>query len=141
MLARENGNDHVSQPGRRALAPRVLETDAIDDCDDVDADRWDADLEDQSSRGEIRLGQIVQRRTKSSERTVDAGSILFARLHPNIEIFGRTDQAMGRQRMTADDQILNAVGVECGQQIAEVGVHRGRRGSRRSTVSSVPRQP
>ncbi|MEO1483797.1 MAG: hypothetical protein AAFU77_16940 [Myxococcota bacterium] len=42
-------------------------------------------------------------------------------MDPDIEVFGCADMSVSRQRVGADDQILNVVGVERAYEIDEVG--------------------
>jgi hypothetical protein len=52
----------------------------------------------------------------------DAPRVVGRRPDPQIQIFGRAWQAMRRHRVAADDEEVNALVDERGQDVAEVGI-------------------
>ena len=54
----------------------------------------------------------MQRGPESTEGFDDSRRVLWGRTHPNIRVLGRTDMAVGGQRMSADQQELNLSVVE-----------------------------
>src|SRR5262245_8046154 len=114
VMPRQNRNLLALQVREEPIGPGCRKIDAIDGGDDVHADGWNPDLEDQSGTREIVARQVMERCPERLERLDDPRRVLGAWSHPDIEVLGRANVPMRRERMRSDDQILNAMGAECG---------------------------
>lgn len=111
----------------------------VDQAKHIDPKRSDADLADDSGSAQILLGEVLQRRAEFQQGS--EGALRVGRLgpHPDNEIACCPDPAVRRQGVGADDQVFNAVGVEFGQQIFEVGAQPGRLPAWQGIAGSVPK--
>lgn len=80
----------------------------------IDPQGRDAELKHHARSRQIRCRQIVERGTEAPERLQHSPCVRRVRPHPNVEIFRRAHVAMRRERMGADNDVLNPVGVELG---------------------------
>src|SRR5690606_16296772 len=103
--------------------------DSGDGCPDVDPHRRDTDLENDIFPCEIARAQIMERGAKLTERRHDPLDIGLRGPDPHVEVTRGADDPLRRERVSADDEELNALGGECGQQISEVAAHRRPRNS------------
>ena len=110
--AREHCGLLISEVRDNPLRPRVGEVDAIDVGNDVHANGGDSNLEDDARGGEIRDGQVADRRPKLLESAHHALCVDRRRADPDIEILGCPNEAVRRESMCADDEKLNVVSVE-----------------------------
>ena len=104
--------------------PRSVELDSGDACQQVDATRGQAELNDGSRAEEIVAGdaQRFDRRTEFVQRMPCTTRVRVVTFDPDIEISGRAGNAVDGQRMCTDhDEPCPGV-VQRDQQIAEVVV-------------------
>ena len=69
--------------------PCLLEGEAGQLGQEIDAPRRDANLNDHAGSGEVRFGDAGQRRAECGERADDAGRVFASGLDPDVEIAGR----------------------------------------------------
>ena len=110
----DHGDNLVAKSCLEASAPSVLVGHAINICEQVDADRFNTDLEDHTWFREVVWGQVVQRSSKPSERLENPHCVWRGWPYPEIEVLRRTYQPVRCERMGANDEELNAGGVELG---------------------------
>jgi len=114
MVSREHIDLLVAERSFDPLGPGLIEIDAVDSRDDINADRLDSDLEDESRLRQILYRQIVKRRAECLQGRYGSTSVRRLRSNPNIQILGRANEPMGGERVSTNDDKLNAVGVEFG---------------------------
>ena len=105
------GDGLISEASFESVEPSVIEHDAVDRRDDVDADRFDADLKDEPRASEVVDGEIVQGRT---ERGDNAPGVFGFRSNPQVQILSGAHQAMSGKCVGPDYEELNASCVESG---------------------------
>ena len=114
MLSGKHGCILISEASRHALSPRFRKLDTVDGRDDVDPDRFHTDLEDQPWPSEIGDRQVMQGSAKISKRGQNAFGVVSVRSNPYVKVLGRANEAVRCQRVSPDDDELNATIVECG---------------------------
>jgi hypothetical protein len=90
-------------------------------------------LIDGAWRGEVGLSHTVrdQWRAERRERSEDLGGVVRGRSDEDVEISGRPREMVRRERVRADDDVVDSVLAQACQQIAEVVVEVGCRHDRR----------
>lgn len=96
----------------------ACEIDAVDVLKDVETDGRDAEAGDRSAVRKIACGEVVERSTKFGKGLERGKGVRLARFDEDVKIFGHARLAVHEDCVTADDQILNVVGVEGGQQLS-----------------------
>jgi hypothetical protein len=74
----------VGKTGRNTLSPSIRKLDTIDSGDDVDSDRFDTDLKDESRLRKIINGEVLQRRSEVGECCENAFRVLGFRSNPDV---------------------------------------------------------
>ena len=95
---------------------------AIDGREDVDPMRRNADLDDDARRTEVVATNDRSGRAERRQRAFDTRGVFVRRADPDIEIGGRARNAVGRDRVGADDEKFSVRGGQRGQHVAEVGI-------------------
>jgi len=111
------GQDEHSDPVQIDHEPRrpsTLELDGIDRRENVDTDWRYADLKDDPGSRKVRFREVVERCTEFAKGRDDSWRVVTAGSHPYIEILGGPNVTMHGERVSAHDQVFNAVRVECG---------------------------
>lgn len=114
MVAGQNRGFLVGKTCRNALSPSIRKLDTIDSSDDVDSDRFDADLKDESRLRKIINGEVLQRCAEVNECCENAFRVLGFRSNPDVQILGGTNETVCRERVRTNDQEINATRVERG---------------------------
>jgi len=65
--------------------------------------------------GQVIDRKVLQRCTEFCQRTKHLHRILVPRLHPDVKVLRRADVPVRSERVGADNDVVNAVGVERGQ--------------------------
>jgi len=107
--------------------PGLLEVEAGQRRQDVDASGCDTHLKDHAGAGEVGLRDLIHRRAEGSESPNHANRILRRRVDPDVQVAGGPRPAVQSQRVGADDQEADVMVDERSQQIDKVLVHRGTR--------------
>lgn len=95
----------------------ACEIDAVDVLKDVETDGWDAESGDRLAIGKIAYGEVVEGSAKFGERPKRGEGVRLAGFDEDVKIFGHARLTVYEDCVTADDQKLNVVGVEGGQQL------------------------
>lgn len=120
MTAGQNVNRLIGVFGRELLGPGLVELDAIDRRDDVNADGGNTYLENEMGGRKVVDRQILKGCAERGQSTVHEFRICGSSSNPHIEIFGRPNMTVSGQRESTDHQILSVDGVQRGKQISEV---------------------
>lgn len=94
------------------LGPGVCERHTVDAGEDVDAARRQSELDDHVRTHEIVLAhcEIVERSTEVCESNPDTARVLGRAIDPDINVDGRSRQAVRRQSMSAYNKKADAFG-------------------------------
>lgn len=101
------------------IRPCLIEADAIGFFQDVNPVWRLADLEGRPIR-KIRRSYFCKRCAERSKRFEHGRSILWAGLDEQIKVFRGARLGLDAESMSADDEILNCVCVECAQNIFQI---------------------
>jgi gamma-glutamyl:cysteine ligase YbdK (ATP-grasp superfamily) len=112
----------VSHARDDPIRVRVVELDAVDRRRDVDAIRLDTDLGHEVRIQEVLARHEAARRAVRAEGAQYALGVLGRATHPEVHVARRPRITVTRDGVAADDQVVNAGGVELGQHVAEVGI-------------------
>src|SRR2546423_6927317 len=112
MLTRNHEDRDAAQTCLKTSRPGILKINAIDFGNDINAQRWNADLQDCSCLAQVINREIAKRGAKIRERAENLFRIFPAWLHPHIQVLRRAYVSVRGQSMRSYDQILNVVRVE-----------------------------
>jgi hypothetical protein len=112
--SRQDGYDLIGEWSLNSFRPSVIERNAVNGRDHVDAYRGDPDLKDCARRREIAFRKIMQWGTECRERGENSRSIAFGGADPDVEVLGRAHVPMRCERVSADNEVFNASSVELG---------------------------
>jgi hypothetical protein len=114
VAAGEHANYLIAESGIEAIKPRLVEANAVDVGDDVDADWLNSDLEDEPRPRQIFGRQVMQWCAESLQRCQNPLGIRPVGSNPHVEVLRCAHQTVSGQCMRADDEELNAMRVEFG---------------------------
>jgi hypothetical protein len=109
ILSTENEHRHSTERRCDLVAPSLVESNTIDFGKNVDANWGNADLKDGARRGQVIDTKRTRRGTKLNKCSVYAGCIFNGRPYPNVEIFGRSYEAMRCECMRTHNERFNVV--------------------------------
>jgi len=98
--------------GHHATSPDIIETDGINACENVNAQRRNADPKHEIGEHKIGVGKIQQQRTKCGQRPDHSLRIRGIRPNRHTQITRGTNPPVRRTRIGSNDQVFNAVSVE-----------------------------
>ena len=108
------------------IGPSLLEGDSTDGRQQIDPVWRQSELGDEVGASEIFAcnSEILDWGAKLGERADHSGRILLRRLHPDVQIAGRTRNRVNAERMGTDNQKPNVSCVQLAQEITKVLNHR-----------------
>ena len=109
--AKKNDRDAAIGPFL-AMAGGIFPRDRGNGCDQINADRRPAELNDLIGLGEVRGLESQSFEAEVREGGEDAGGVFRGRMDPKVQVARVAGRAVESERVSAHDQVFNAMGVE-----------------------------